>query len=92
MALKVLWQKGKGAASGEGTASTPLPKGSWEGSWVRERRIELLRQGRVIPSEDLVRCRPSGNERVPVPEPRDVVIFFEHFLRGFALPASNFLR
>jgi hypothetical protein len=58
---------------------------------VKERRIELLRQGRVIPSEDLMSCRPFGGERVPAPEPREVVVFFKHFWRGFALPASNFL-
>jgi hypothetical protein len=91
MAPKVPQQKGKGAASGGGTASAPLPKGSKEGSWVKERRIELLRQGRVIPSEDLVSCRPSHGERVPAPEPGEVVVFFEHFRRGFALPTSNFL-
>jgi hypothetical protein len=59
---------------------------------VKEKRIELLRQGRMIPSEDLVRCRPSSGERVPTPEPGEVVVFFEHFRRGFALPASSFLR
>jgi hypothetical protein len=59
---------------------------------VKERRIELLRRGRMIPSEDLVRCRPSGGERVPAPKPGEVVVFFEHFRRGFALPASSFLR
>jgi hypothetical protein len=58
---------------------------------VKERRIELLRQGPVIPSEDLVIFCPSGGERVPAPEPGEVVVFFEHFWRGFALPARNFL-
>jgi hypothetical protein len=28
---------------------------------------------------------------VPTPEPGEVVIFFEHFRRGFTLPVSNFL-
>jgi hypothetical protein len=79
MAPKVPQQKGKGAASGGVAASAPLPKGSWEGSWVKERRIELLRQRWVIPSEDLVRCCPSGGERVPAPELGEVVVFFERF-------------
>jgi hypothetical protein len=59
---------------------------------VKERRIELLRQGRVIPSKGLVSCRPPSSERLPAPKPREAVVFFEHFRRGFALPASNFLR
>jgi hypothetical protein len=29
---------------------------------------------------------------VPVPQPGEAVVFYEHFQRGFALPASNFLR
>jgi hypothetical protein len=92
MAPKVPQQKGKGAASGGVAAPAPLPKGSWEGSWVKERKIELLRQGQVLPSADLMGCRPAGCELVPTPEPGEVVVFYEHFWRGFALPASNFLR
>jgi hypothetical protein len=91
MAPKVSRQKGKGVTSGGGAALAPLPKVSWEGSWVKEKRIELLRRGRMIPSEDLVRCLPFGGERVPAPKPREAVVFFEHFRRGFALPASSFL-
>jgi hypothetical protein len=29
---------------------------------------------------------------VPAPQPREAVVFFEHFQRGFVLSASNFLR
>jgi hypothetical protein len=58
---------------------------------VKEKRIELLRQGRVLPSADLVGCRPASGERVPTPQPGEMVIFYDHFPRGFALPASNFL-
>jgi hypothetical protein len=79
MAPKVSQQKGKGVVSGGGAASAPLPKGSWKGSWVKEKRIELLRRGWMIPLEDLMRCRPSGGERVPAPKPREAVVFFEHF-------------
>jgi hypothetical protein len=59
---------------------------------VKGKRIELLRRGRMIPLEDLVRCRPSGGERVPAFEPGEVLVFFDHFRMGFALPASSFLR
>jgi hypothetical protein len=84
--------KGKGATSDENSAPANLPKGSWEGSWVKEKRIELLRQSRVLPSADLVGCRPASGERVPTPQPGKTVVFYDHFPRGFALPASNFLR
>jgi hypothetical protein len=92
MAPKAPRQKGKSAASDGDAAPAPLLTGSWEGSWVTERRIELLRQGRVLPPADLVGCRPASGELVPTPQPREAVVFYDHFLRGFALPASNFLR
>jgi hypothetical protein len=92
MAPKASRQKGKGATSVEDGAPANLPKGSWEGSWVKEKRIELLCQGRVLPSTDLVGCRPASGERVPTPQPGETVVFYDHFPRGFALPASNFMR
>jgi hypothetical protein len=73
-------------------APPALPKGSWEGSWVKEKQIELLRRGRVLPPTDLVGCRPAGTERVPAPGPGETVVFYDHFLRGFALPVSSFMR
>jgi hypothetical protein len=92
MALKSSRQKGKGTASDGDAALASLPKGSWEGSWVKEKRIKLLRQGRVLTSADLVGCRPIGGELVPAPQPEEAVVFYDHFPRGFALPASDFLR
>jgi hypothetical protein len=59
---------------------------------VKEKRIELLRQGRVFSPADLVGCRPAGGELVPVPQPGEAVVFYDHFPRGFVLPASDFLR
>jgi hypothetical protein len=58
---------------------------------VKEKRIELLRQGRVLLPADLMGCRPAGGEWVPAAQPEEVVVFYDHFPRGFALPASNFL-
>jgi hypothetical protein len=69
-----------------------LPKGSWEGSWVKEKQIELLRRGRVLPPADLVGYRPTGSERIPAPKPGEAVVFYDHFPQGFALPASSFMR
>jgi hypothetical protein len=59
---------------------------------VKERKIELLRQGRVLLSTDLVGYRPAGGELVPAPQPEEAMVFYKHFRRGFALPASNFMR
>jgi hypothetical protein len=92
MAPKASWPKGKGTAAGKDAAPPALPKGSWEGSWVKEKQIELLRRGRVLPPADLVSCRPAGGELVPVPAPGETVVFYDHFPRGFALPASSFMR
>jgi hypothetical protein len=92
MAPKALWQKGKGSAAGKGAAPPTLPKGSWEGSWVKDKEIELLRQGRVLPPADLVSCHPAGGELVPAPAPGETVVFYDHFPRGFTLPASSFMR
>jgi hypothetical protein len=44
-----------------------------------ERKIELLRQGQVLPSTDLVGCCPADGELVPAPKPREAVVFYEHF-------------
>jgi hypothetical protein len=74
MAPKASRQKGKGAASDEDDAPSHLPKGSWEGSWVKEKWIELLRQGQVLPPADLVGCRPACFERVPAPQPGETVV------------------
>jgi hypothetical protein len=63
-------------------APPALPKGSWEGSWVKEKQIEPLRRGRVLPPADLVGCRPAGSERVPAPGPGETVVFYDHFPRG----------
>jgi hypothetical protein len=92
MAPKASRQKGKGVASDGDGAQSNLPKGSWEGSWVKEKRIELLHQGRVLPPADLVGCRPAYGKRVPTPQPGEAVVFYDHFPRGFALPTSGFLR
>jgi hypothetical protein len=58
---------------------------------VKEKQIELLRQGRVLLPADLVGSCPVGGERVPAPEPGETVVFYDHFPRGFALPTSSFL-
>ncbi|KAE8792494.1 hypothetical protein D1007_32963 [Hordeum vulgare] len=44
----------------------------------------------MLPSEDLVAARVPGAEAAPTPEKGEVVVFEEHFYRGFGLPASDF--
>jgi hypothetical protein len=62
MAPKASLPKGKGAVSNKDAAPPALPKGSWEGSWVKEKQIELLHRGRALPPADLVGSRPAGDE------------------------------
>jgi hypothetical protein len=92
MAPKASQPNGKGANMDKDVALLTLPKGSWEGSWVKEKQIEPLRRGRVLPPADLVGCHPTGNERVPAPGPGETVVFYDHFSQGFALPASSFMH
>jgi hypothetical protein len=83
--------KGKGAAMDKDAAPPALLKGSWEGSWVKEKQIEPLHRGRVLPPADLMGCRPADNEWVPAPGPEETMVFYDHFHRGFVLPASSFM-
>jgi hypothetical protein len=69
----------------------PVAQGILGGVLGNGENDRAARQAQKIPSEKFVKCRPTKGERVPAPEPGEVVIFFEHFRRGFALPASNFL-
>jgi hypothetical protein len=41
---------------------------------------------------DLVGCRPSCGEWVPAPQPGEEVVSYDHFPRGFTLPARDFLQ
>jgi hypothetical protein len=92
MAPKAPRPKGKGLVAGKDAAPPTLPKGSWEGSWLKDKQIELLRRGRVLPPADLMSCRPAGSELVPAPATGETVVFYDHFPQGFALPASSFMR
>jgi hypothetical protein len=87
-----LRQGGKEPAVEGEVTSGQLPKGSWEVSWVKEKKIKLLRRSWWMPVEDIVSYRPSQGEMVSASEASKVVIFFEHFWRGFRLLVSNFMR
>ena len=60
--------------------------GNWDGSNVNEDHITFLRETQRLPG--------VGNVKGHVPAPREGerVVFRSHFIRGFGLPASDFLR
>ena len=67
--------------------------GDWDGSTVIEDHISFLRDTRRMPSVAFVKARvPPETEISPVPQEGERVVFRSHFLRGFGLPASGFMR
>ncbi|KAE8786390.1 hypothetical protein D1007_39740 [Hordeum vulgare] len=44
----------------------------------------------MLPPASLVAVRIPGAETTPMPREGEVVVFEEHFYRGFGLQASNF--
>ncbi|KAE8779781.1 hypothetical protein D1007_47141 [Hordeum vulgare] len=69
-----------------------FPFGSWEGSLVKEEHIEYIRRMRKLSFAELVEARAPNDECMPEPRTGERVIFSTHFLFGFGLPASLFLR
>jgi hypothetical protein len=70
-----------------------MARGEWDGSNVHDGHIEFLRATRRIPVERVVGTRlPDAREITPAPRAGEFVVFRSHFLAGFGLPASGFLR
>ena len=67
------------------------PRGSWEGSYIKQAYIDRLRRSRRIPEGVLMRVPPKGQVE-PHPEEGEYVVFAAHFDRGFALPVSTFTK
>ena len=65
-------------------------RATWEGSYITDLEIQWLRQTRRIPEG--VKCRAPAGEQAPAPLLGERVVFLEHFVRGFGLPANNFFR
>ncbi|KAI4972874.1 hypothetical protein ZWY2020_003799 [Hordeum vulgare] len=69
--------------------------GAWLGSDICAEDIDVNRHRRMLPPASLVTVRIPGTENAPKPQEGEVVVFDEHFYRGFGLPASalfnNFL-
>ncbi|KAI4993180.1 hypothetical protein ZWY2020_007493 [Hordeum vulgare] len=65
-------------------------QGAWLGSEICEGHIEALRHHRLLPPVSQVLVRIPSTETAPTPEEGEIVVFDEHFYRGFGLPASPF--
>ncbi|KAE8787834.1 hypothetical protein D1007_38153 [Hordeum vulgare] len=65
-------------------------QGAWLGSDVDEELIDALRHHRLWPPASQVSVSLPGSEASPAPIAGEVVVFAEHFYRGFGLPASSF--
>ncbi|KAE8775138.1 hypothetical protein D1007_52394 [Hordeum vulgare] len=63
-------------------------QGAWLGSEICEGHIEALNHHRLLPLASQVLVRIPGAEAAPSPAVGEVVVFNEHFDRGFGLPAS----
>ncbi|KAE8820653.1 hypothetical protein D1007_01404 [Hordeum vulgare] len=72
------------------SANRPGTQGAWDGGNVDAEHIEFLRHRCKITLAELVTARLPGAENSPAPKASEVVVFAEHFARGFGLPASNF--
>ncbi|KAE8786603.1 hypothetical protein D1007_39512 [Hordeum vulgare] len=66
------------------------PRGTWEGIIVMEEHIDNLRHCRMLPPAELVAARVPAGEGSPAPQAGEMVVFLEHFFRGFGLLASDF--
>ncbi|KAE8770011.1 hypothetical protein D1007_58301 [Hordeum vulgare] len=64
--------------------------GAWLGSEVGEEHNEALRHHRLLPPTSQVLVRLPGAETAPTPAVGEVMVFTEHFYRGFGLPANAF--
>ncbi|KAE8817793.1 hypothetical protein D1007_04564 [Hordeum vulgare] len=67
-----------------------LSQGAWLGSEIWEGHIEALRHRRMLPPASQVLVQIPGAETAPTPTEGEIVVFDEHFYRGFGLPASPF--
>ncbi|KAI5006424.1 hypothetical protein ZWY2020_033667 [Hordeum vulgare] len=65
-------------------------QGAWLGSDVSEEHIEALHHHPLLPPASQVLVQLAGAETAPTPAVGEVVVFTEHFYRGFGLPASAF--
>ncbi|KAE8789636.1 hypothetical protein D1007_36135 [Hordeum vulgare] len=80
-------------ASGSSSKWSSAQQAPWQGAWlgsdVDEELIDALRHHQLLPPASQVSVRLPGSEASPAPVTGEVVVFAEHFYRGFGLPASS---
>ncbi|KAE8801847.1 hypothetical protein D1007_22473 [Hordeum vulgare] len=81
-----------GSSSKRSSAQQASLQGAWLGSNVNAGLIDVLRYHRLLPPASQVSVRLPGSEASPTPVAGEVVVFAEHFYRGFGLPASSFFQ
>ena len=77
-----------GSSSKKSSAQKASLQGSWLGSDIDEGHIEVLRHHRLLPPASQVLVRLPSSETAPAPATGEVVVFVEHFYRGFRHPTS----
>ncbi|KAE8782384.1 hypothetical protein D1007_44226 [Hordeum vulgare] len=65
-------------------------QGAWLGSEVCEGHIAALRHHWLLPPASQVLLRIPIAKTAPTPAAGEIVVFDEHFYKGFGLPASPF--
>ncbi|KAE8803944.1 hypothetical protein D1007_20099 [Hordeum vulgare] len=65
-------------------------RGARVGSDICDGNIDALCDRHMLTPTTLVAAQVPGAEAAPTPEKDEVVVFEEHFYRGFGLPASQF--
>ncbi|KAE8797926.1 hypothetical protein D1007_26827 [Hordeum vulgare] len=81
---------GGGSSSKRLSVQKASLQGAWLGSDVSEEHIKALRHHRLLPPASQVLVRLPGAKTAPTPAVGEVVVFTEHFYRGFGLPVSAF--
>ncbi|KAE8772733.1 hypothetical protein D1007_55207 [Hordeum vulgare] len=76
-------------ASGSSSKKTSS-QGAWLDSEICDGHIEALRHRRMLPPASLVTVRIPDAETAPTPREGEIVVFHEHFYRGFGVPTSTF--
>ncbi|KAE8815379.1 hypothetical protein D1007_07224 [Hordeum vulgare] len=79
-----------GSTSKKSSLQKASSQGAWLGSEICEDHIEALRHHQLLPPATQVLVRIPGAETAPTPVVGEIVVFNEHFYRGFGLPASAF--
>ncbi|KAE8799687.1 hypothetical protein D1007_24935 [Hordeum vulgare] len=78
------------AMAGSSSSKKSSLQGAWLGSEIYQGHIDAIRHHRLLPPASQVLVRIPGAETALTPAVGEVVVFNEHFYRGFGLPASSF--